>query len=178
MIERWLTRQSGPQRVLLAGRPDALAGTLRQLGPAARRCVTVAGDLAPGMHEPELLAAFRESLGQALREEGERIAAGLDEWPGLRAEGVQEVVVAAAQRRLETLVVAEELCVEAARCRRCDALAPAAATGCELCGGDQDAIELGEALVNAAVRQDALVYPLGRSSTLARVEGVMARLRF
>lgn len=80
--------------------------------------------------------------------------------------------------KVETLVVADDLEREGARCTQCGFYLDRDASSCPYCGGEtRDGIDIVETMVRQAAEQDATVrfVPAG---TIARYDGVGALLRF
>jgi peptide chain release factor subunit 1 len=109
----------------------------------------------------------------------ERLAAG-----GRAALGLEPVLAALGERRVERLVLSHNFQARGTRCPGCGLLYPEGTTACPADGGALDPVaDLREAAVEAAVLQDAAVTVVGEGSDppppiLLRGGGVGALLRF
>ena len=116
---------------------------------------------------------------EALAQLEERLAAG-----GRAALGLEPVLAALGERRVERLVLDHNLQARGARCPGCGLLYPEGTTACPADGTELDPVrDLREAAVEAAVLQDAAVTVVGEGSdppppVLLRGGGVGALLRF
>ena len=116
-------------------------------------------------HEEQALAELREKLG---REDDPRGAAGL--------EAVLEALV---ERRVETLLLDSGLREPGVRCPRDGWLGKAGITSCPLDGGDVEAREdVVEDALHGAIEQDAEVLALQDRPDLGPLGGIAAILRF
>jgi peptide chain release factor subunit 1 len=132
-------------------------------------------------HEAARLLEHEQSgaQAQALAQLEERVAAG-----GRAAVGLEAVLEALSERRVERLVLAHNFSARGTRCPECGLLYPEATTVCPTDGSATEPVaDLREAAVEAAVLQDAGVSVVGEGSdppppALLRGGGIGALLRF
>lgn len=191
LVARYFAESVPRRRVLLGGRAEAVANFERHLPVAVRAEVLRVPELASAESEAALLAACSQALREAEHEEATALLslvegaaspgfggyAGGD--GGRGAIGVAATVAALNGRRVDELLLAEGLCCDGWRCVRCEAMGSGQDhASCTSCGGPVAATELGEAMVRAAIAQDALLHTLPSPSRLDALGGVAARLRF
>lgn len=195
VLARFFDEAVPRKRVLLGGREAAVAGFERRLPAAVRAQVLRVPELAAAESEAAVLAACDQALREVERGETEAlvdVAAGAAT-PGFGGYaggdggrgvvGVAATMAAMNERRVDELMLGEGLCRDGWRCVRCDSIGGGGIdglghAGCPICGGPIEDTELGEALVRAAIGQDALLHTLPSPSRLDSLGGVAARLRF
>ena len=150
----------------------------------------VRGRAAPGRVDVDLSKATEAQVRaevERLVEEDDRRAerdalARLEDalGAGRRAAGGSEDTVAALnERRVQTLLLEPRFDGTAGRCPNCGLLVLLPATRCPADGSELEQVEhLGEAVVEAALVQDADVMVIRRHLDLGRLGGIAALLRF
>jgi peptide chain release factor subunit 1 len=130
--------------------------------------------LTPVLHRAR--AAAGES---ALSELEDRLGAG-----GRASRGVRDTLQAIDERRVETLLLADNFAARGARCPGCGLLYPEGTATCPADGTPTSPVaDLREATVEASVLQDASVLTMGDGAdppppALQRGDGIAALLRF
>jgi hypothetical protein len=129
--------------------------------------------------EPLLARARDAATAAALTEFDNRIGAA-----SRAARGIEDTLAALGERRVETLLLAHNFTAQGARCPQCGLLYPEGTATCPADGSATTAVaDLREAVVQAAVLQDATVLVFGEGSNpappaLQRGGGIAALLRF
>ena len=128
---------------------------------------------------PLLDGARAAAKASALDELEERIGAG-----GRATRGLEATLEALAERRVQALLVAHDFAAAGVRCPRCRLLYPEGTQSCPADGETTSVVpDLREAVIEAAVLQDAAVMVIGEGSdpappALHRGGGIAALLRF
>jgi peptide subunit release factor 1 (eRF1) len=108
----------------------------------------------------------------------DRLAEGLGR-EARAASGVAATLAALGERRVGTLLLEPYFAREGARCPRCGLLLPDASAACPVDGVPVEPLErLCEAVVEAALTQDAEIIFVRHAPDLASHEGIAALLRF
>jgi peptide chain release factor subunit 1 len=152
--------------LLLDGRLDLDAETSRATD--VRAALVPVLDRAREAAKEAALAALEDRLGAGSR----------------AARGVEDTLEALDERRVETLLLANNFAAEGVRCARCGLLYPEGTRDCPADGEATTVVtDLREAAVEAAVMQDASVLVFGEGTdppppVLHRGGGIAALLRF
>ncbi|HTU94500.1 MAG TPA: Vms1/Ankzf1 family peptidyl-tRNA hydrolase [Solirubrobacteraceae bacterium] len=129
--------------------------------------------------EPLLDRAREAATAAALAEFENRIGAG-----SRAARGLEDTLAALGERRVETVLLAHNFAAQGVRCPQCGLLYPEGTANCPADGTATVAVaDLREAVVQAAVLQDASVLVFGEGSdpapaAVSRGGGIAALLRF
>lgn len=154
-------RQFLPKRV-----EERVAGTLHlDIRSAAEEITRAAQEV---VHRAQQKTAI-EKL-QFVEEAGQKNGRG--------ALGIDGVVDAANQRRLESLFMTSTAHAQGWRCTKCGVLGHEIPLGCPVCGGTVVTLDLVEELISAAEREDAKVEFVASGTLLDRYDGLGAHLRF
>jgi peptide subunit release factor 1 (eRF1) len=175
-----LVDELGVERILLAGSPRAVAVFRSHLDRRIGRMV--AGAIAGAAHEPVdvLVARAMELLG---RRKAKNEAAEVQEVVveaakgGAATAGVEATLDAASRGAVRRLYLLKTFHEAGRRCSACGVIQPGSGGDCRVCGGDTEALELGEALVERVVATGGSV-DMVEEPWLGRVEGVAALLRY
>jgi peptide chain release factor subunit 1 len=181
MLERCSRR---PPDGVLVGAPRELVNELEaRLHPDVRKrvCGRVEVDVEHSAPDDVLAAAAPVIAAEARRREDEaleRLAQRLG--TGDRAAaGLEDVLTAVNEQRVQTLLVDERLAVPGRRCPQCGLLALPATTRCPADGSQMvDLDDVVEAAVEGTLSQSATVDVLRNRDELARHGGIAALLRF
>lgn len=169
-----------PQRVLVGGVQPTVDRFLHELPSRVRTRVIDVVALPPDARLAEIAHRALESMrASELRRVPDVVRETLDLAlaGGPAALGLEEVLDAAREGRLMSLVLLDAFRRGGVRCRDCRALARDG-DRCEFCGGQVEAVELSEALVRAVVGAGGAVEFAPRDPALERVGGIAARLRW
>lgn len=177
-----LQEQGRLQRLVLAGPEEVVAELDRELHDYVRRTVvrrtTLSMASAPG-EVLERIRAIEQELEREREEEAvSRLLAESEGGTGRAVTGMADTLAALEAGRVDTLVLADDLEVKGARCRRCGHL-DLGDDRCPACGGEMGPVpDLAEEAVEGALRQRCRVETVPDASRLERVGGVGALLRF
>ena len=133
-----LDQEEDFRRILLVGGKEALRVIHDNLPQALQKKVT---DKALDLHKPEkvfnrdILDLFAEQERQSEATLWERIRAEVLRG-GLGVAGIEDVMAAAGQGRVQTAIVDRTFKPEGRRCRECEHLDVSAVTACSVCGSD------------------------------------------
>ena len=184
--------RSGRFDVLAIGGPvDALTGLEGHLPDDLRSALAGRLDVDPSAAtEADVAAAVGGLLAQAqadaqeqtLAEFTDQLAAARgQDGPARAVAGIAEVLEALAERRVETLLLANDFHAAGARCSQCGMLLPSDVSECPVDGtATAPVADLREPMIAAAVRQDAglLVFPVPDETLRAPDHRAGALLRF
>lgn len=182
LLRRW--RRDGFDRLALGGPTEAVSRLESMLQEDLRPLLTerrVEVDVASATEDSVRAALARlaeEDERSRERAALDRLAEGLGR--GSRAAaGVQATLAALGERRVGTLLLGPNFALTGARCPQCGLLLPEPGTACPVDGVATEAVpRLGEAVVEAALGQDAEVIFVRHGPDLAPHEGIAALLRF
>lgn len=173
-----LARQDDARSIVLFGQETNVSGFKRELPPwlVAR----VAGHRPWVRERRAVLQAAREVLDEE-RARVEFAAVhrilrqGLSDRTG--TVGIADTLMAIDEQRVRVLAMSRRFDAMGYRCRTCDALWEAGATGCVFCGGECSLVNLREELTRRVVAQGAELVITPDTSALDAYRGIGALLR-
>jgi peptide subunit release factor 1 (eRF1) len=180
--------QTPKARVILVGTAEAMAAFERELPERVAGEVVARvphpreWDSADGVKRDGVKALAERVLAREREEEQRQVDSVIGQAlrGGLGVMGPEDVVLAANEGRVHTLVVEEDFSRAGFRCDNCDALGSnvASAEVCPFCGGDIRAVpNLGEALVARTIAGGGRVEIVPHGNKLHSYRGVAATLR-
>jgi peptide subunit release factor 1 (eRF1) len=177
---RW--RAEHFDRLAVGGPQEIVPRFLELLGEDVRAHLVpdrVEVDLSD-VSEARVREAIERLVAQDERRTEHELLRSLEETPPERATiGVEDTLAALNERRVERLLIDPGFEASVARCPRCGLLTAGSAEACPADGGPVERLEeFREAVVEAAIAQDAQVVAFRHQDDLRPLRGVGALLRF
>ena len=176
-----LVEQHRIERIVLAGEARNVAAFRKHL--PHRIAEQVAGVIPGARHESA--AAFLGRAGELLarveeREETDAIESALTEAAkgGRAVSGLEATLEAASRGAVHRLYLLKRFSEPGRGCVACGALQPGDSPRCRLCAGETEPVELGSAMADRVIAAGGRVETIERHEELARLGGVVARLRY
>lgn len=168
--------------LIVSGQEESVANFQSYLPPSVYQQIIDLVTLDMHDNRQHIVAVAQEALQRYEREEEQatvQLLVNRAGHGGLGVLGQQETLAAVNTARVHTLVILREFQSDGWRCLDCDHLSEGTTPRqCAVCGGRVAATELGEAMVNAVLRNDGFVEVVAQDDRLAAYDGVGALLRY